>query len=70
MQKGYAMESFHYPLFLLAICACIVEANGTESLASVVFDSEGKTLIIKAGYDPSQTVVAWGAFHDEINSTG
>lgn len=64
------MESFRFLLLLLPICACIIEANGTESLASVVFDSDGKTLIIKAGYNPSASMVAWGEFRDEINSTG
>ena len=56
-------------LFLLPVWACITDADGKESFASVVFDSDGQ-LVIKAGYDSSQPMVAWGKFRDEINSSG
>ncbi|XP_078362141.1 putative phospholipase B-like 2 [Oculina patagonica] len=64
------VAAMRFLLLLLPVCACIIEANGKESLASVVLDSDGKTLIIKAGYDSSQPMVAWGKFRDEIDSTG
>ena len=57
-------------LFLLAVFACSIQANGKESLASVVLGSDGKTLVIKPGYDSSQPMVAWGKYREEINSTG
>ena len=65
------MEFMQFLLFLLPFWACIAKVNGKESLASVVFDSDGQ-LVIQAGYDSSQAMasVAWGKFRDEINSTG
>lgn len=57
-------------LFLLPFFVCIIDTNGKESLASVVLDSDGKSLIIKPGYDSSQSMVAWGTFRDDINSSG
>ena len=56
-------------LFFLPVWACITVVDGKESFASVVFDSDGQ-LVIKAGYDSSQPMVAWGKFRDDINSTG
>ena len=65
-----AMKFIRLLLLLVPVCACIIEANAKESRASVVLDSDGKTLIIKAGYDSSQSMVAWGTFRDRINSSG
>ena len=67
MAEGGCFRVF---VFLLAISAGIIEANGNEKLASVLLDSDGKTLLLKPGYDPSQPVVAWGKFRDQISSTG
>lgn len=55
---------------LLAIYVFNIGANGDEKLASVVLDSDGKTLLVKPGLKSSQTVVAWGKLRNEINSTG
>ncbi|XP_020631773.1 putative phospholipase B-like 2 [Orbicella faveolata] len=63
------MEFMQLLLFLLPVWACLIEVDGKESFASVVFDSDGQ-LVINAGYDSSQPMVAWGKFRDEINSTG
>ena len=64
-----AMKFTQLLLFLLPVWAYITEVDGKESFASVVFDSDDQ-LLIKAGYDSSQPMVAWGKFRDEINSTG
>ena len=63
-------ESCRFLIFLLAVCFCIIETSGKETDASVVLDSDGKTLLVKPGYDSSQPMVAWSKFREEINSTG
>ena len=63
------MEVMQFLLFLLRVWACITKLEGKENFASVVFDSDGQ-LVIKAGYDSSQPMVAWGKFRDEVDSTG
>ena len=63
-------ESCRFLIFLLAVYVCIIKASGKETNAFVVLDSDGKTLLVKPGYDSSQPMVAWGKFREEINSTG
>ena len=56
--------------FLLAFCSYVVKASGNATHASVVLHSDGKTLLVKHGYNSILPLVAWGKFRDEINSTG
>ena len=55
-------------IFLLVVCGCISDVKGSESLASVVLASDGKTLVVKPGF--SAPFVARGLFRDDINSSG